>query len=297
MTITFRTYRHPADWQSVGDLLMAHYQPGNRDGNWFQPTWEYMFSHPMLDESALDRIGLWEEDGALVAAVHYESTLGEVFLEVDPRYHHLKPEMLTYAEQALYGTDETGKRFVRPFVNDFDHALEALVQTCGYVPDGDNKRPMSQFVIPSPFPAISVPAGFRLMSLAEDNDLVKLDRTLWRGFNHPGEPDGDLEGRRKMESVPNYRHDLKIVVQAPNGAFVAFCGMWYEPRNRFGYVEPVATDPDYRRLGLGKAAVWEGIRRCGELGATVAYVGATLPFYLSIGFQKLYDSRCWYKEL
>lgn len=44
------------------------------------------------------------------------------------------------------------------------------------------------------------------------------------------------------------------------------------------YVEPVATDPDYRRMDLGKAAVLEGIRRCGELGAEVAYVGSVKDF-------------------
>jgi predicted N-acetyltransferase YhbS len=39
-------------------------------------------------------------------------------------------------------------------------------------------------------------------------------------------------------------------------------------------------------MGLGKAAVWEGIKRSGELGATVAYVETGLPFYISIGFER-----------
>jgi predicted N-acetyltransferase YhbS len=74
---------------------------------------------------------------------------------------------------------------------------------------------------------------------------------------------------------------------------VAFGGLWFDPVNRFGYVEPVATDPDYRRMGLGTAAVLEGIRRCGELGATVAYVGTDTPFYLVMGFKKLFTLNCW----
>jgi predicted N-acetyltransferase YhbS len=72
--------------------------------------------------------------------------------------------------------------------------------------------------------------------------------------------------------------------------------MWYEPINRIAYVEPVATNPDYRRMGLGKAAVWEGIRLCGNLGATVAYVGSELEFYQAIGFRKRFDSSCWIKH-
>ncbi len=120
------------------------------------------------------------------------------------------------------------------------------------------------------------------------------DCALWRGFNHPGEPPPDgIEGRRKVQSGPHFRHDLAIVVQAPDGAFVAYSGLWFDPVNRLGYVEPVATDPDYRRLGLGTAAVLEGIRRCGELEATAAYIGSNRPFYLAMGFKVLYTSNCW----
>jgi GNAT superfamily N-acetyltransferase len=99
-----------------------------------------------------------------------------------------------------------------------------------------------------------------------------------------------------MFDTPKARRDLKIAVAAPNGDFVDFCGMFYEPTGRFAYVEPVATDPDYRRLGLSKAAVLEGIRRCGVLGATVSYVGSNQPFYRAIGFRKVYDSECWVKR-
>jgi predicted N-acetyltransferase YhbS len=69
--------------------------------------------------------------------------------------------------------------------------------------------------------------------------------------------------------------------------------MWYQPTHRYAYVEPVATDPTYRRMGLGRVAVLEGIRRCGELGASVAYVGSDLEFYLSFGFKILFTSECW----
>lgn len=99
-----------------------------------------------------------------------------------------------------------------------------------------------------------------------------------------------------MQSAPNYRHDLNFVVEAPDGAFAAYCGMWYEPVRAIAYVEPVATDPDYRRLGLGKAAVLEGIRRSGEMGATVAYVGSALPFYSALGFRQIYNRFAWQRE-
>ena len=157
---------------------------------------------------------------------------------------------------------------------------------------------MYQFAIHNPFPAISLPEGFRLNSLAEECDWTKVHQVLWRGFDHGDEvpmSEEEFESRRAMFDTPKARRDLKIAVVAPNGEFASFCGMFYEPAGRFGYVEPVATDPRYRRLGLGKAAVLEGIRRCGELGATVAYVGSDQLFYQAIGFKKAYNSQCWVK--
>jgi GNAT superfamily N-acetyltransferase len=109
--------------------------------------------------------------------------------------------------------------------------------------------------------------------------------------------DEELASRRRMFDTPKARRDLKIAVAAPGGEFAALCGAFYEPTRRFAYVEPVATVPAYRRLGLGKAAVLEGIRRCAALGATVAYVGSDQMFYQSLGFRKVYISESWVKYL
>ena len=296
MTIHMRACAGPVDFPAISDFLYSLYLPDNRDGNWFQPIWEYAYTHTLFDEESVQRIGIWEETGTIVAVTLYESCLGEAFFQLHPAYTYLKPAMLAYAEQYLTGVTGDGRRYLKAFVNDFDAEFEQMVRSRGYTKEAGSHRPMSQFVIPDPFPPIRVPDGFHIKSLADDNDLYKVDRALWRGFNHPGEPPAEgPEGRQKMQSGPHFRRDLTIVVEAPNGAFVAFSGLWFEPINKFGYVEPVATDPDYRRRGLGTAAVLEGIRRCGKLGATVAYVGADMPFYLAMGFKKLFTSNCWIK--
>ena len=165
----------------------------------------------------------------------------------------------------------------------------------GYARDTQGDRPMAKFVIPDPFPPLCLPEGFCLTSLAEACDWAKVNGVLWRGFDHPGEPPSGnevLAERQKMFDTPKARRDLKIVVENPKGNFVSLCGMFYQPTHQYAYVEPVATDPDYRRLGLGKAAVIEGIRRCSGLGAKVAYVGSDQEFYLAIGFEVIFISQC-----
>ncbi len=296
--MTLRQFRDGADYEAVSQFLTGLYEPENRDGNWFQPIWEYAYTHPGFDDAAADRIGIWEDEGRIAGVVTYELHLGEAFFNTHRDYAHLKPEMLAYAEEHFAARGEGDRRYLKAYVKDFDVAFEQVAVARGYTRNPNCDRPMSQFVIPSPFAPILLPEGFHLQSLADENDLRKAARVLHRGFNHPGEPPEDaIEGRKKMQSGPNYRLDLTIVAIAPSSDFVSFCSLWYDPVNGLGYVEPVATDPDYRRRGLGRACVLEGIRRCGELGATVAYVGTDKPFYLSFGFRKLFTTNCWLKQL
>lgn len=301
MGISFRPYHDPEDYHRVDDFLITHYQPGNADGNWVEPAWEYALHHSYLDRSSLGKNGIWEDGGEIVAVAHYESRPGEAFFQFHPAYRGLRQEMLDYAEKNLSGVSEKdGKKFLCAFVNDHDEEFLSLVRARGYQKDDDGTRPLYRFDIPSPFPPIQLPEGFRLTSLAENCNWAEVNRVLWRGFNHEGEPpdndDEDLEERRKMFDTPKARRDLKIAVEAPDHHFAAFCGLFYGAANQYAYVEPVATDPDYRRLGLGKAAVLEGIRRCGALGATVVYVGSDQLFYQKIGFKKVYHSECWVKS-
>ena len=299
MTVTFRNYVHEKDYQRVGDFLIAHHQPGNADGNWIEPAWEYMHFHPALDSANMGRFGVWEGGGEIVGVAHYESTFGEAFFEFHPAYKHLRNDMLTYAEANLGGVSQKdGRGYLSAYVNDNDAEFLSLVQERGYQRDANGDRPMSQFDIPDPFPPPSLPDGFSLTSLAEECDWSKVHRVLWRGFGHGDDVpmnEEEFESRRRMFETPKAQRDLKIAVKSPNGDFAAFCGMFYESTGRFAYVEPVATVPDYRRMGLGKAAVLEGIRRCGALGAKVAYVGSDQDFYLALGFRKIYATQSWVK--
>ncbi|MDF2484811.1 MAG: GCN5-related N-acetyltransferase, partial [Herbinix sp.] len=169
----------------------------------------------------------------------------------------------------------------------------------GYLPTQEKENnaviPLNDAVL-----SYTLPEGFTTVSLAEDYDLDKYHTVLWKGFNHEGEPEEDYElrisGRRIELSGPHVNLKLKIAVKAPDGSFVSYCGMWYEPGTDYALVEPVATDPAYRRMGMGRAAVLEGVKRCGELGAKKAYVGSSQQFYYNIGFRPCSTKTWWEKK-
>jgi len=287
-----RRYQPDPDYDRVGALLLRTYGFGGPHANWLQPRWEYMHFHPYVRRVDLGTIGVWEHGDRIVGVVHPELDPGQAFFQIDPDHDELREAMLDHAEEHL-AVDAEGARELSIFVSDEDVRLQDLAADRGYVRT-DVTEPMTRWPLPDPFPPIVLPEGFRLQSLADEDDLGKVDRVLWRGFDHGEEPpEGDLEDRRFMESAPGFRHELNVVVVAPRGEYASYAGTWFEPVHGIAYVEPVATDPLYRRRGLARAAVLEALRRCASLGATVAYVGSTLPIYRSLGFREIARTSVW----
>ena len=295
MNIMARTYDHDTDFDRVGKFLLETYRTVGDHINWLQPRWEYIHFHPLSKEIDLASIVVWEADGRIVGVAHPEHPMGVAYFEIDPEFGWLRQEMLDRAEASI-STQTEGTRCLRVYINDLDHEFQDIVTKRGYSRDGSGE-PMSHFPVPDELRIPLLPEGYRLTDLATGNDLGELHRVLWRGFDRGDDPPDDgLELRKFMQSAPNYDRRLNIVAIAPDGHFASYCGMWMDPVNRACYVEPVATDPEHRRKGLASAAVIEGIRRCAERGATVAYVGSTLPMYRSIGFEECYRSSRWVRE-
>jgi len=243
--------------------------------------WEWAFCLPYLDRTALDRIGVWEADGAVVALATYETGLGEAYLVCDPDHRDLLPQLVQHAVDSLTA-DDGGLRVIVP---DGDRELQRLLVERGFRATA-SREPNTVIDLRDGM-GYALPDGYRVTSVADDFDVVAFDRLLWRGFNHPGEPDGSaesLEWRRHSVSSPGTDPSLNVLVAAPDGSYAAYCGMWHEAGSRYALVEPVRTDPDHRRRGCASAAILEALSRCAARGATEAYVGSMLPVYLSLGF-------------
>ena len=295
MPTVFHTYRPESDFDRIGRFLVDTYRTSGGHINWLQPRWEYMHFQPLIRQIDLGSIGVWEADGEIVGVCHPEHSMGVAYFELHPEFGFLKGEMLAHAERHIRVTAD-GRKTLGVWIHDGDEELQGVAGAAGYKRDG-GADPMSWLDPARLRESVPMPEGFRLQSLADENDLRKVHGVLWRGFDHGDDPPEDgIKDRKLIQSAPNFRKDLNVVAVAPDGEFVSYCGMWYEPTHRTAYVEPVATDPGFRLRGLGKAAVVEGIRRCRSLGAMIAYVGATLPIYRSIGFELLHSTSRWRRE-
>lgn len=252
-------------------------------------AWEWAVTHRHRDNSKLGKIGLWEDNDTLVGLATYETRFGEGFLVVDEAYEYLKPELVAYAKANLHNN---GKLIIS--LTDGDTVFQRAAMAHGFRPTQVKDRDSIMDI--DAIQPYSLPAGFSFVSLADDWDWRAYNRIMWRGFYADGtilDDDKTVAERERMLSSPMIIPSIVIAVAAPDGSYVSHCGMWYRPGDTYCYVEPVATDPDYRLRGLGKAAVLEGVRRCGLLGAKQAIVGSEQQFYYNIGFYPVHNMTHW----
>lgn len=304
--ITPHPYRDEADYWRVRaflrDVLLLN---GRRELCWTTARFDYWRWHGLLSilegqvpiESVLY---LWEEDGALIAALNGEDR-GDAFLQVHParRSAALLEEMVEVAEAQLAEPAEGG-RVLRVWANEGDAPLEAILTRRGYTPQPWAETHRWQTLDREIAPPVVAP-GYTVRPLGGEEELPARSWVSWRAF-HEDEPDEKYGGwtwYHTIQRIPLYRRDLDIVAVAPGGEHAAFCTIWYDDVTRTGYVEPVGADPAHRRRGLAAAVVTENLRRLQRLGATLAYVGAysvrANALYGSLGFEAYGLSRPWEK--
>ena len=82
-----------------------------------------------------------------------------------------------------------------------------------------------------------------------------------------------------------------MVAVTPEGVIAAYVSGWIDPVNRIGDFGPVGALPAYRRQGLTRAALLEGMRRMQARGMDRACISTgvsntpAIRLYESIGFR------------
>ncbi len=275
----------------VRDFLFRIQEEKDATPNFPWGRWEWMFSLPYLETNRLDRIGIWRSGKQIIGLATYESSFGDVYFCWDPDFPFIKREMLEYALVKMSGSQ--GPHVMIP---DNDPGFQELARTQGLIPT-DWKEHVAVLDITDRL-SYSLPPGFSIVHLSERFDLCEYNRVLHRGFDHPGVEINDKDtilSRLTSLSGPDVRPELNTAVVSPEGHFVSYCGMWHRPGSKYCLVEPVATDPAFRRQGLGRAAVLEALRQCGKNGAIRAFVGSDQAFYYRIGFRPYCTETFWKK--
>lgn len=322
---TQRPYR-PGDFLGVRDFLVETFPFFDQTPNWRIEHWEWCRYHvvPMLGsygkdehrpEDALGAIAAWEGlttvwetgPGSIAGLVISETPWpGGAFLMRRPGYDGLLPAMLDRAEAALRDPQK-GALMLR--VYEHDESLRTLVASRGYARDDGSVDHDTVFELgpqPEPGPPAAagrgprtpaLPAGHTVRSMGDDHDSEARRELIGRMFGHADPREWPSRfAQVELRKAPDYHPELDLAVVDPAGRYAAYCLVWADLANRIAILEPVGTHPDYRRRGLGRAVVLEGIRRAAALGITQVWVGSSQQFYTAIGFRDVYAHHWWVRR-
>ncbi len=305
MKVKYRKYEPERDFLRVRDMLVQTFRAFEKPINWTFERWNYAryFAAPMLGaygkiedtiEKSLaairsweDAVGIWENEKSEIVAVvcpdeHVPDhpSYGVAYFQRRPQHDFLLNEMFDYTEDTYVNKDRT-----RVFIPEYDEHLKQAAAKRGYFKGNKSGGWWMEYVLKD-LPKPNLPEGFRIQSMADDNDLEKRRKIFGLSFRHKDPKEWPtLFSYQELQRAPDYRKDLDLVVVSPDGEYVACSIVWIDDYNKVARLEPVGSIV----LGMGREVVMEGLRRAAALGMEKSYMESGLRFYRKIGFKPLYE--------
>jgi mycothiol synthase len=309
MQPTFRSYQTEDDYWRIRNFLREVFVlNGRREHSWHVARLDYWRWHFVLNLQVCDPldkvISIWETADGQIAAVLHPVGWGEVRLHMHPHFRTaaLEDEMLTYAEEHLSDRSQPGKQLIHVPVFSADAQRQQVLAQRGYSRLSGRVHHWRQD-LDAPIPESSAAPGYAIRAMGELAEHPARSWASWRAF-HADEPatnyDGDWSWYQNLQSAPLYRRDLDMVAAAPNGDIAAFSTFYYDDFSRSAVAVLVGTAAEYQRRGLGRAVMFEGLRRLKRLGCTRVFANAydrpADVFYQSVlGTKEV--SETWFREL
>lgn len=250
----------------------------NEHFHWGRLDW--MMAHPFLDVEMLSEIALFRDNGnTIVGTVIFDTCYqNRWYLLHSVSDEKLLRQMIDY----ITCVDDTPT--IKANLNDI--ALCKLLEDMGY------KKQDAESVLAMDLSqnlSYRLPAGFSVNQPNAQIDEWQWRLVIHRGFDNDGMPQMHNEEITEAEKQLRMNEYIKTFV-IKDGDYVAHCGVWYRG-GETAYIEPVATVPEHRKKGLGRAVVYEALNRAGKQGAKRAVVISEQDFYYNIGMKK--SSEVW----
>jgi predicted N-acetyltransferase YhbS len=245
----------------------------NEHFHWGRLDW--MMAHPCLDVEMLPKITVFKDSGGTIVGTALFDTEYENGWYV---LHSVSDEKLL-RQMTAYINDVDSAPTIKANLND--------IALCKLLEEMNFKKQFSEYVLAvnlSHDLSYRLPTGFCINEQNAPIDEWQWRLVIHRGFDHDGIPQtlsGEAAEAEKHLQTKEYIKTFAI----KNGEYAAHCGLWYNG-GETAYIEPVATVPEYRRKGLGKAVVYEALRRAKNQGAKRAIVISEQDFYQNIGMSK-----------
>jgi mycothiol synthase len=297
MRLTSRFYETEHDLQQMQALLM---EARSRTNDWhYAHVGDLMWGFFMVTchLNPQEHIRLWydDEDKLVGYAVLGEDPSFDCQVLPEFEWSGIETEAMAWAETRVTelckrDAQQWGGNFVSGARQDDEKRIAFLIahgfRYCGDFAEVNMMRSLDE-----PIPESTLPAGCQVrevVGVSEISNRATAQREVW----HPwtvGNVSGDDYAR--LMRLPGYHRELDVVAVAPDGIIAAYVNCWIDPVNRIGDFGPVGARPAYRRQGLTRAVLLEGLRRLKARGMDRVCVSTgvsntpALRLYESVGFR------------
>ncbi len=240
--------------------------------------------------------GLWsDEDGiAALAMTEGGTRWGETFFLFRAQRDEtpeLMRRMCEFAERFTSKVSEDRKsNAYKLCVPQGDDALASFVAERGYQRTKDRERLMVKTYSQAAGPA-ALPEGFIIRDARTTSPFFSA-LAHNHAFRYYQANDGGEKGFEAIRTMPGYRPQLDLVLFDPEGQPAGLANFWVNEKTRTATLEPLGVVWWYRKMGLGKALINEGIARTRRLGCE-RMIGGDQPFYWALGFEAVRENYFW----
>jgi len=249
----------------IGDLAWQRHRHVGREDEWIT--------------------AIWEIEGKPVAW-GWIKLPGKLIFQVDPNFSQLSKAVIDWFDKVV----DTNEQKVTVLETE-SHLISAL-EEASFNPLLETPEVLSKISLDScPFP-VKLPQNFQGRHMRDSEELVDRVAVHREAFNPSRVSE---ESYLNVMNTYPYDPSLDWVIESPSGEFVAFCLIWFDEVNKVGLLEPVGSDPRFRRMGLASSVCKLALNALSDKGANTAIVVSTsqdtYEFYKSIGFEKFAQTK------
>jgi mycothiol synthase len=270
--LTSRPYAGEDDLLQMRGLLM---EGRARTGDWRyahvgELAWSYFMVACHLDPQ--QHIRLWHDgDGQLAGfAILGEDPTLDWQVSPDHELSGIEAEALAWAEERVAGLrEQDAARWGGPLAigaRQDDARRIAFLEQHGFGFSGEFAEVNMIRSLGEPIPEAALPDGFQVRSLVDGDEVpgrASAHREVWQPWTVGNVGDEDYAAFMRL---PGYQRELDVVAVTPSGGIAAYVNCWLDPVNRIGDFGPVGARRAYRRRGLTRAVLLEGMRRLQAAG-------------------------------
>jgi mycothiol synthase len=272
--------------------------------NWHPGDIAHWMSNAQRGKDLDEYYGLYEENNEILAFVELPPVKWASYtLIVHPQHRggEFEKSLLQHCETTMWqrmqteGSKETSLSIgVAECDKHRVNCLTALGYQLSKRESAMRRRSLAEFI-----PTSVLLDGFSIRGVAGEHEAALLAEVHSSAF------DSNWIAEKYLEVLcsPSFNIEHELVVVAPDGRFAAFLVYWLDPISKSGLFEPVGCHKEFRRRGLTKALMLEGMKRMIDAGMETALVGnkidneAASRLYDSIGLKKFSESLEYSKDM